>query len=288
MTMTHERAPDQIDDELRHLAAALLAIRQFGLLWTKAISRRVGDDYIDNATIASLSAIRADGPLRLRDLTTRVGRPGPTLSRVVDRLVANGDVTREPGPADGDGRAVLMTITPVGLERERNIDRAIYHDGPAASMVVKEAVAHLDDLMEGLPAATERSRAQHPDDSLVDVLARLGITVGDTLRSISPSGDITEALTLLTFVEDGDLRPSVIAERVGLSSGGTTKVLDRLESAGGIERTFGTSGDRRGVDLHLTTEGRRQLQSMSAKAKPHLAALLASFHAVLDRLERID
>jgi DNA-binding MarR family transcriptional regulator len=286
--MANERASDQTDDGLEHLAAALLATRQCGLLWTRAISEHVGDDYADNAMIAALGAIRADGPLRLRDLTTQVGLPGPTLSRVVDRLVANGDVTREAGPSDGDGRAVLMTITPVGVERERNIDRTILHDGPAASLIVKEAAIHLDDLMKALPAATERPPALHPDDSLAGVLARLGITVGDALRSISPSGDIAEALALLAFVEDANRRPSIIASLVGLSSGGTTKVLDRLESAGQIARTFGTSGDRRGIDLHLTTEGRRQLRSMSEKAQPHLAALLASFQAVLGRLERID
>ena len=286
--MANERPPDQTDDGLEHLAAALLAARHFGLLWTRAISRRVGDGYTENATIASLSAIRAHGPLRLRDLTTRVGLPGSSLSRVVDRLVANGDVTREAGPTDGDGRAVLMTITPVGIAREHDIERSIYHDGPAAGALVKEAVVHLDLLVERLPVPADRSPVTHPDDSLAGVFAQLGITVGDALRSISPSGDITEALSLLTFVEEIDPRPSTIASRVGLSSGGTTKVLDRLESAGQIARTFGTSADRRGVDLHLTTEGRRQLHAMGERAEPHLAALLASFNAVLDRLERID
>jgi DNA-binding MarR family transcriptional regulator len=286
--MAKRRAPDQTDDGLEHLAAALLAARQFGLLWTRAISHRVGDDYTDNAAIASLSAIRAHGPLRLRDLTTRVGLPSPTLSRVVDRLVANGDVTREAGPTDGDGRAVLMTITAVGVAREHDIDRAIYDDCPAAGPLVKEAVVHLDLLVERPPVTADRSPVEHLDDSLAGVFARLGITVGDALRSISASGDITEALTLLAFVEETHPRPSKIASRVGLSSGGTTKVLDRLESAGQIERTFGTSDDRRGVDLHLTAEGRHQLRAMGDKAEPHLAALLASFHAVLDRVERID
>ena len=286
--MADEPAHDQTDDDLEHLAPALLAARRFGLLWTRSISQFVGDDYTGNAAIASLCAIRSAGPLRLRDLAARVGLPGPTLSRVVDRLVANGDVTREHGPADGDGRAVLMTITPVGIERTHAIDRAIYHDGPAASPMVKEAVVHLDALVERIPVAAERSPAPHTDESLAGVLAGLGIAVGDTLHSISPSGDITEALALLAFVEDAAPRPSVIANRVGLSSGGTTKVLDRLESNGQIERTFGASGDRRGVELHLTTTGRLHLRSMSEKARPHLAALSASLHAVLGRLEPAD
>ena len=281
--MANRQTSDRTDDGLEHLAAALLAARRLGIVWTQAISEFIGDDYTDNATIASLSTIRAEGPLRLRDLTSRVGLPGPTLSRVVDRLVANGDVTREAGPIGGDGRAVLMAITPVGVERERNIDRAILHDAPATSVMVEEAVAHLAELVERTATTFDRSRVPHGDDSLAGVFARLGITVGDTLRSISPRGDIAEALGLLAFVEDADRRPSNIAKRVGLSSGGTTKVLDRLESAGQIERRFGTSDDRRGVDLHLTSEGRHQLRSMGVKAEPHLAAMLSSFCAVLDR-----
>ena len=284
--MADRHASDQTDQGLEHLAAALLAARHFGIVWTQAISNVVGDGYTDNATIASLSAIRAEGPLRLRDLTSRVGLPGPTLSRVVDRLVANGDVMREAGPTSGDGRAVLMAITPAGVERENDIDRAILHDAPATSVMVKEAVVHLDNLVEGPAATVDPSRVLNADESLAGVFARLGITVGDVLRSISPSGDIAEALALLAFVEDADRRPSIIANRVGLSSGGTTKVLDRLESAGQIERTFGTSDDRRGVDLHLTSEGRRQLRSMGEKAEPYLAAMLSSFRVVLDRLER--
>jgi DNA-binding MarR family transcriptional regulator len=285
--MTNHSSIHRTDDGLEHLAAAMLASRRLGMVWTKAISEFVGDRYSDNATIASLNTIRAEGPLRLRDLTSRVGLPGPTLSRVVDRLVAGGDVTREADPTGADGRAVIMAITPVGVEREQSIDRAIVHDAPASSALVKEAVVHLESLVEGATATTDRSPVRGADDSLAGPFARLGIALGDALRSISPSGDIAEALALLTFVEDAESRPSAIANRVGLSSGGTTKVLDRLESAAQIERSFGSSGDRRGVDLHLTIEGRRQLGVMGERAEPHLGAILSSYYAVLDRLERI-
>jgi DNA-binding MarR family transcriptional regulator len=284
--MTDRRAPNQITDELGHLASAMLAARRFGLVWTQAISARVGNDYTDNASSAILSTLRADGPLRLRDLTSGLGVPGPTLSRVVDRLVDNGDLKRSPGPAGGDGRAVLIEITAVGVEREQGINQAIYDHGSDVGLDLKETVAHLEHLVDD--AASDAAPVPHDrgGHSIAGALAWLGITLGDTLRSISPSGDITEALTLLAFVEDEHSRPSIIAERVGLSSGGTTKVLDRLESAGLIGRTFGTAGDRRGVDLHLTAEGGRQLRIMSDAAKPFLPALLAAFQAAGDELDR--
>lgn len=283
--MTDQRAPDPRDDELSHLASAMLAARHFGIVCTRAISERVGDGYANNASIACLSELRTGGPLRLRELTSRVQLPGPMLSRAVDRLVASGDVTRGPGQVDGDGRAVLITITKTGIKREREIGRAIHDDGTVAGLV-KEAVAHLEQLC-GLAGDVQRPPAQNGCPSLAGAFARLGIELGNVLRSISPSGDIAEALTLLAFVADEHSRPSIIADRVGLSSGGTTKVLDRLESAGLIERTFGTAGDRRGVDLQLTAEGRRQLRLISDATQPYLPNLLLAFEATTNELDLV-
>lgn len=118
--MNDQSALDPRDDELSHLASAMLATRHFGIVWTRAISEHVGNDSTENASIACLSELRTGGPLRLRELTSRVQLPGPMLSRVVDRLVARGHVTRGPGPVHGDGRAVLITINKIGVQRERS------------------------------------------------------------------------------------------------------------------------------------------------------------------------
>jgi DNA-binding MarR family transcriptional regulator len=56
----------------------------------------------------------------------------------------------------------------------------------------------------------------------------------------------------------GARRPVELQETTGLSSGGVTKALDRLESAGLIGRTHGAvGGDRRAIVVGLTDEGRR-------------------------------
>ncbi len=88
----------------------------------------------------------------------------------------------------------------------------------------------------------------------------------------------------MTLVDVADSRPTAIAERVGLSSGGTTKLLDRLELAGHIERSFGIPGDRRAVRVRLTNSGRDQLVRMTDEIEPYLPELTAVFTAVVREL----
>lgn len=61
----------------------------------------------------------------------------------------------------------------------------------------------------------------------------------------------------------GALRPSDIMETTGLTSGGVTKLIDRLETAGLVERLEDpVPGDARGVMVALTDNGRERLTSM--------------------------
>lgn len=61
----------------------------------------------------------------------------------------------------------------------------------------------------------------------------------------------------------GPQRPSDIMEITGLTSGGVTKLVDRLERAGWVQRLDSpVPGDGRGVLVELTGTGRDSLQSM--------------------------
>ena len=62
--------------------------------------------------------------------------------------------------------------------------------------------------------------------------------------------------TLFSLDLDGPMRPGQIQELTGLSSGGVTKLLDRMESAGLIVREYGVlPEDRRASVVRLTKEG---------------------------------
>jgi DNA-binding MarR family transcriptional regulator len=89
---------------------------------------------------------------------------------------------------------------------------------------------------------------------------------------------------------DGPTRPSAISEVVGLTSGGMTKLLDRLEAAGLIERSYGViAADHRGVSVALTGEGRRTIRVAAEALIDHLpdvSEMVKSIVALLETLQR--
>ena len=57
-------------------------------------------------------------------------------------------------------------------------------------------------------------------------------------------------LRALNLLEDGPLSPKMIAERVGLTSGSVTALIDRLEKAGFVERRPSKT-DRRSIEVGI-------------------------------------
>lgn len=76
-----------------------------------------------------------------------------------------------------------------------------------------------------------------------------------------------EALALLAQARPGALRMQELAEHLVLSKSGVTRLVDRMERAGLIERTS-CPEDRRGVYALLTDAGREELRA----SEPHVLA----------------
>jgi DNA-binding MarR family transcriptional regulator len=72
---------------------------------------------------------------------------------------------------------------------------------------------------------------------------------------------VTEANTLAELWYSGSLTPSVLAERLGLTSPSVTAVVDRLEVTGLIARRRHPV-DRRSVFVELTETGLEELRAM--------------------------
>lgn len=90
-----------------------------------------------------------------------------------------------------------------------------------------------------------------------------------------------EVLMYLGDAEDGRMRMSELAKHLLLSRSGITRLADRLEGRGLIERERCTD-DGRGFFAALTPAGRRKLE----QARPsHLAAVRRVFLARLDPAE---
>jgi len=64
-----------------------------------------------------------------------------------------------------------------------------------------------------------------------------------------------EVLVLITLDLDGPRRPSALARAAGLTTGGMTNLLDRLEAAALVRRAGPVGGDRRGVKIEVTEAG---------------------------------
>ena len=82
-----------------------------------------------------------------------------------------------------------------------------------------------------------------------------------------------EVLLLLADAEGGQLRMSDLAEGALLSQSGLTRLVDRLERAGLVERRR-CEEDRRGLFAHITEEGRRRFDAARAT---HLAGVRKRF-----------
>jgi DNA-binding MarR family transcriptional regulator len=100
-----------------------------------------------------------------------------------------------------------------------------------------------------------------------------------------------DVLATLRDAPEGQLRQVEIAERVLLSHSGLSRLIDRIEDAGLVERRQ-CETDRRAFFVALTDEGREMLQQMwpvyvRGIAEDFLPALGDSPSAVGETLERI-
>ena len=105
------------------LTAHATLMRQFAAaeIWREASMREYDVLY-------ALS--KCDGPQRITDLSKYVLLSQPALSRLVDRLVERGLLSR--CEDQSDGRAVRVSLTDAGRETQRTIGRAHARDVSAA------------------------------------------------------------------------------------------------------------------------------------------------------------
>ena len=119
-------------------------------------------------------------------------------------------------------------------------------------------------------------------------LAQFGKHVSDALVDAAgkdwTSNDSIVVLCALDL--EGAKRPGAIQDLTGLTSGGVSKMLDRMESGGLVKRSYGTvHGDNRGVHVRITPKGRRLIGKISgelATRLPESKVLLKEIMTVLD------
>lgn len=100
---------------------------------------------------------KAGCSLRATDLNEDVLMSQPALSRLVDRLITRGYVTREPDAVDG--RAIRVSLTDAGREIQREIGRR-----HARSVTRRMAAALSDDEMATLTELTRKITEANSND----------------------------------------------------------------------------------------------------------------------------
>jgi DNA-binding MarR family transcriptional regulator len=108
-------------DDATHNAEAAAALNSGAIHLLRAlrgVDRRSG---LTPARLSALSVLVFGGPMGLGALARTEGVAGPTMTRIVDGLVADGLAERRAHPEDG--RAVRVTATPKGIELMRDAAR---------------------------------------------------------------------------------------------------------------------------------------------------------------------
>ena len=133
------------------------------------------------------------------------------------------------------------------------------------------------------------------DDDLVALRSRLGEVHGRLARRLGAELEARcgvplpwfEVLRRLGDQEDEQLTMGALAEQLGLTTGGVTRLVDRVEAAGYVERVPSAT-DRRVQYVALTDAGKAKLSEASDVHGADVRTVLDGFSdrelAVLGRL----
>jgi DNA-binding MarR family transcriptional regulator len=118
-------------------------------------------------------------------------------------------------------------------------------------------------------------------------MAEFGQFISAALAEASGDADVVDNQSIMVLIAldlEGPQRPGDLRDRTGLSSGGVTKVVDRLQDKGLVSRTYGAiPEDLRGVLIELTNTGRRFVQAITQALADHIPESTA-LERELDRL----
>ena len=255
-----------------------MLLMRYSLELTDRIERVAGTGTSGNHEIQVLTHLQVHGPSCRKDLIALTGLSRTGVAQLLERLHQLGLVENH---ADArDHRIVASALTRSGRRRVGQIERAFSEYFASPNPLVKEL---LDLLSE--PASRPSPTTRNATTSLhaLGRLGAVGARISSQLDAVIGLTETRQRLALATLADWGEARPGQLAAELGLTSGGATYLVDGLESAGLVERLYGTvPTDRRAVVIRLTPSGRAASQRFSDIVFEHADALvevLAAAHA---------
>jgi DNA-binding MarR family transcriptional regulator len=132
--------------------------------------------------------------------------------------------------------------------------------------------------------------AYDPAARLLLLLAEFGHTVSQAMKAAVGEPELlgnTPILIMSAVGINGPQRPRSLQALTGLSSGATSKLLDRMEAHGVVRRSRGgVPGDRRAVLVSLTKKGDKLLQALTLELQARLPQTEALVRELVRALER--
>lgn len=132
--------------------------------------------------------------------------------------------------------------------------------------------------------ASEEIRAA---EALVALMGRVGVALSQAFEDVvgpelTGNGPL---VTLMVLDIEGPKRPRQLQRATGLTSGGVSKLLLRLEEAELVNREFGqVPGDRRGATVSLTPKGEaaaRQVAGLLLERLGEVRELIRELHGLV-------
>ncbi len=241
---------------------------------TGMMAAELGDvELAGNSSVGALCALELRGPLQPRDLQRLTGLSSGGVTKLLDRLEASRLVEREYDAVPGDRRAVLVRVTPEGHRAARRLAAALDDHADA----LRALLAELRDLFGGAVMTEAPGPSRERSLERVLLVGRLGAEIRAALADTIVFDPGTAHLELQAICElraEGPLRPRELRERLGLSTGGMTKLTDRLVARRLVERARGpVGGDRRATLITLTASGGDVVDQFGARLETHREAL---------------
>jgi DNA-binding MarR family transcriptional regulator len=297
--MTHiepsvNRALLDLDQHARESMDTYVRIIRIAEELTQAILRELDEPTLaNNIPFIILVGLHLDGPLRPTAITKLTGLSSGGVSGVLERMEDRGLLVREFGGVAGDRRGVVVRLTDKGRANALAIGELL--DGIIERLFVDLARAIRLRRRRGLPVpGSEASLA--PSGPAAELVVRMRENLSVFLRLVAMGQRLHEEtlasvgayeydanvslISLYGLLVHGALRPSEIQAMTGLTSGGVSGLLERLEILGIVTRDYGmVPGDRRGVTVRLTDKGHRDMLvvvQLRAQAVEQLLGELAS------------
>lgn len=262
------------------LTGAILRDLQIaGLSFTRSISG-AGVEFASNSEVVTLISLRLDGPMRPRAIVDLTNFTRGGVTSMLDRMETSGLIRRVRG-VTSDRRGVVVELTEDGIGATDRIAEA-FESSVDLSAAFLERLRQWFELGGIDPGPVPSPPARSAVGWLIFVreIGHAGRAVNRVFMNIMDDDDLTPHLSYLALwlaEHEGRARPRDVSGVTGLTSGGTTELLDRLESRGLLERSYGAPHDHRAVLLTPTDEGRRRVAAVLDAAVEPLAAFGRTF-----------